>query len=198
MADLTGFRVKYTEEGGTQLWRQFPTKLDNGVGCGRDGCVTCEQLDEQKLDCYSRSVVYESVCLICHPDGRKAKPEDDMIQSGAGTYTGETSRSLFERAGEHYKDAKNLDKDCHIIKHWFLDHPSEVRAPTFHFKIIGKYKDCLTRKLKEAVRLQNRPGTLNSKGEFGGGRIPRMVIEKSEYESKREQIEEFQRCEEID
>ena len=64
-------------------------------------------------------------------------------------------------------------------------------------RIYKVYKDCLTRQLKETVWLQDRQGTLNSKGEFGGGRIPRMVIEKNEYESKKEQIERFRRCEEM-
>ena len=45
LADLTGFRIKYTGEGVTQLRRQFSTKFDNGLEC-----VTCDQLDEQKLD----------------------------------------------------------------------------------------------------------------------------------------------------
>lgn len=104
LADLTGFRIKYTEEGGTQLWRQFSTKLDIGLECGREGCVTCDQLDEQKLDCFSRSVVYESVCLLCHPDGKKVKPGDNIIQSGAGTYTGETSRSIEKTDYENKKE----------------------------------------------------------------------------------------------
>ena len=78
-----------------------------------------------------------------------------------------------------------LCKDSHIVKHWFLDHPNETKPPEFELKIIGRYKDCLTRKIKEVVRLQNRPGTTNSKGEWGGGRIPRLKIEKLDYEIKK-------------
>ena len=63
---------------------------------------------------------------------------------------------------------------------------------------LGKYNDCLTRQIKEALRIQNRPGTVNSKGEFGGGRIPRLKIDKSEYESKMDRLKELKEEEEID
>ena len=191
LADLTGFRIRYTEEGGTQLWRFFNTGLAAGLECGRAQCVTCGQDDEVKINCFTRSVVYESVCLICHPDGRKAKNGEEMIQDGNGTYTGETSRSIFERVREHSDNATSLDKDSHMVKHWFLEHPEKEEMPNFKFKIVGKYGDCLTRQIKEAVRISHRPGTLNSKGEFGGGRIPRLVIEKTEYEEKKARMEEI-------
>ena len=61
------------------------------------------------------------------------------------------------------------------------------------FRVLGKYKDCLTRQLKEAIRVQNRPDNLNSKGEFGGGTIPRLVVEKSDWESKVDMIERAKR-----
>ena len=178
--------------------RHFSTKLDEGLLCGRVKCTTCSQKDDKKVDCFSRSVVYESVCMLCHPDGKKPKKGDPMVMSGEGTYTGETSRSIFERAGEHLEDLNGLNKDSHMVKHWFLDHPNETNPPEFEFKIIGKYKDCLTRQIKEAVRLQNRPGTTNSKGEWGGGRIPRLKIEKSEYETKKEMLIEQKEAEEVE
>ena len=197
-AELTDFRIKFTEEGGVQLWRHFSTKLDEGLECGRAKCTTCSQKDERKLNCFSRSVVYESVCMICHPDGKKPKRGDPMVMPGEGTYTGETSRSVFERAGEHLEDLKSLNKESHMVKHWFLDHPGERDPPKFDFKIIGKYNDCLTRQIKEAMRIQNRPGTENSKGEFGGGRIPRLKIDKSEYEAKMDRLKELKEAEEME
>ena len=61
LADLTGFRIRYMEEGGTPLWRFFSTKLDAGQECGRDKCATCPQEDEVKTNCFARSVVYISL-----------------------------------------------------------------------------------------------------------------------------------------
>ena len=39
---------------------------------------------------------------------------------------------------------------------------------------------------------------MNSKGEFGGGRIPRLKIDKSKYESKMHRLRELKEAEEID
>ena len=56
-----------------------------------------------------------------------------------------------------------------MVKHWFTSHSLLENPPPFRFKIVGKYKDCLTRQLKEAVILGGRP---NSKGEFGVTQYP--------------------------
>ena len=143
-------------------------------------------------------MVYESSCTICHPGGVTEKPGDSMVSSGMGLYTGETSRSLCERAGEHVAAAKGLERGSHMVKHWFLDHPGLSELPKFKFRIVGKYKDSMTRQIKEAIRVQNRPGNLNSKGEFGGSTIPRLVVEVTDYEKKKAEFEKRKREEEED
>ena len=112
------------------------------------------------------------------------------MEDGAGTYTGETSRSIFERVGEHYGDLESLRKDSHMVKHWFTSHATLEEAPPFRFKLVGKFKDCLTRQLKEAVILGGKPLSLNSKGEFGNCTIPRLTIEPDLYKQKLKEIEE--------
>ena len=82
-------------------------------------------------------IVYESSCTLCYPGGKVDKPEDGMIASGKGIYTGETSRSLWERAGEHMGAASGLDRGSHMVKHWFLDHPGEGSLPTFKFRVLS-------------------------------------------------------------
>ena len=100
------------------------------------------------------SVVYQTSCELCHPPGiDKDKRPTRGMEQGEGTYTGETNRSLFERVGEHYGDMESLEKDSHIVKHWFTTHPTLDTAPPFRFRIVGKFKDCLTRQLTEAVIL---------------------------------------------
>ena len=71
-----------------------------------------------------------------------------------------------------------------MVKHWFTSHPELDKAPTFRFEVIRKFKDCLTRQLKEAVMLQSMPNSLNSKGEFGRCEIQRLVIEDDSYKLK--------------
>ena len=111
-----------------------------------------------------------------------------MVEQGGGLYIGETSRSLYERVGEHFEDANKLERESHMVKHWFLHHQEETKAPKFKFRILGQYRDAMTRQIKEALRVQNRPGNLNSKGEFGGQTIPRLVVEQSEYEKRKDDI----------
>ena len=184
---ITGFRMRITEEAGTPLWTQLSSnRLDDGGVCGRTDCETCKQPDERKLDCFQRSVVYESACVICHPDGAKEKPGDKMIKDGKGIYVGETSRSIFERTFEHHGRARSLDEGSFMVKHWFTSHPEEDVQPGFRFRIVGRYKDCLTRQLKEAVRMGHRHGNLNSKAEWGACNIPRLRIEKEEFAKQKD------------
>ena len=56
----------------------------------------------------------------------------------------------------------------------------------------------MSRQVKEAIRIQNRPGSLNSKGEYGGGRITRLVVEKSAVDKKKEEIKTRRKQEEED
>ena len=195
---ITGFRIKFIEEGGTPIWRQFSTKLRGGEAFGRGGCYTCRQDDDSKVNCYTRSTVYESSCLLCHPGGKKDKMGSTMVEQGGGLYIGETSRSLYERVGEHFEDANKLERESHMVKHWFLHHQEETKAPKFKFRILGQYRDAMTRQIKEALRVQNRPGNLNSKGEFGGQTIPRLVVEQSEYEKRKDDILKNRQNEEED
>ena len=147
------------------------------------------------MDCFANSVVYQYSCDLCHLPGRDKESAKSM-DNGEGTYTGETSRSLYERVKEHYGAMESLRKDSHMVKHWFNTHPTLDKAPPFRFKIIGQYKDCLTRQLKEAVILVKKPNSLNSKGEFGGGSIPRLTIESDRYKMKMKEIEEKEKDDE--
>ena len=103
---------------------------------------TCPQGSNPPVECFARSIVYQSTCTICHKDGEQQENRtggSSCRQDGGGTYTGETSRSLYERVKEHLSNAKDLKKDSHIVKHWFLKHPQLQTQPTFKFKIIGKF-----------------------------------------------------------
>ena len=78
----------------------------------------------------------------------------------------------------------------------FTSHPTLEEAPPFMFKLVRKFKDCLTRQLKEAVILGGKPLSLNSKGEFGNCTIPRLTIEPDLYKQKLKEIEKRQNEEE--
>ena len=66
-----------------------------------------------------------------------------------------------------------------------------MEQPAFRFRIIGKFKDCLSRQIAEAVRLSLRPNSLNSKGEYGRCVIPRLVVEESAFLRQKREKEEY-------
>ena len=75
IAEMVGYRVRVVESSGTQLCRLLPnTNPWAGQHCGRDGCYTCNQGDENLENCQKRKILYESSCTLCNP------PEDE----GAG------------------------------------------------------------------------------------------------------------------
>ena len=73
MANITGFRIKYQEAGGTQLARMFSTDLARDLPCGRNECWPCNSTQEGKIkNCRARSVLYETSCKVCNPDTEDA------------------------------------------------------------------------------------------------------------------------------
>ena len=197
LAGLTGFRVKIVESGGSQLRQVLPnTNPWAGMKCGRSKCWTCAQNDETAINCFKRNVLYESQCMWCNPpettgeeagkEKRKSKDKNKKKLEEKAVYVGETSRSLFERTSEHFKDAMKRKPDSHIRKHWDEAHPGK-EMPPFTFKIVQSFQDCLTRQVSEAVRIGLRGEVLNSKSEFSRCSIARLVVEKPEWEKKEEE-----------
>ena len=90
LADITGFRIKTVENGGTSLANMFSTSLKDGKICGRSDCPTCWQEDEQHIDCFQRNLVYESYCTICAPeaDGRSSRRMETLRLDTPGVYVG--------------------------------------------------------------------------------------------------------------
>ena len=198
LARLTGFRVRFTETGGTQLRHQFPcTNIWKGSGSGLTDCPTCQQGDEQPQNCFARNLLYESHCSVCSVDLKDGKKKRDLKNGkivGPGVYVGETSRSLHERMKEHFGDSKSKKRqeESHMYKHWENCHPDGTQ-PAFKIKTIAKFKDCLTRQLAESVRIQLREEVLNSKSEYSRCHVHRLVIEKNEQEEKKQEEKRLKR-----
>ena len=199
MVAMTGFKVSYTELAGVKLGRIFTPNLSKGQPCGRESCQPCTKNDPDKIqNCRTRSILYQSACSVCNPPGRKDKKtshrEDDDHTPAIreGIYYGESSRSLAERAAEHFKDAKNFDKGSHMVKHWIEKHPEMNTLPPFTITILRSFKDCLTRQVSEAVTMYlSKDKLLNSKNEYVQNCISRVTVEEDKYQRKlRERQEE--------
>ena len=147
-------------------------------------------MDEKRVNCKQRNILYESYCTECNPDDIKQGKKDEItfLREGKGVYVGESARSLYERSKEHIADRESKKEDSHQIKHWILSHPEMQEPPAFRFKIIKTFKDPMSRQLSEAVRIELRGSDiLNSKGEYNRCRVPRLRVDMTEWQQKQQQ-----------
>jgi hypothetical protein len=184
---MTGFRVKFQEAGGLQLKNCFSTDLSRGDHCGRKVCPPCEQDTENRQNCQTQNILYETKCLLCNPPTSTHKEDaHKKPASRNGIYYGESSRSFQERMAEHEKDADTFSQKSHVIKHWMTDHRDEKIKPPFAYKIIRRYKDCLSRQVGEAIKIQHTgDNILNSKCEYLSNNISRLTVMEDDWERKR-------------
>ena len=180
LENLLGFRLKIVERTGMSLRNLLPnTNPWGGAHCSRDDCRPCNQPGEEVADCTRRSLVYESICLDCNPDGTKKGEVKDARRDIPSVYVGETARSLYERGREHWEDWKKKSTDSHILKHWTIHHQG-LGEPNFILKVVGFHRTALSRQVGEAVRIVGRGVVLNSKGEFNRCKISRLRLEEEE------------------
>ena len=192
--------MRYQEAGGIQLARMFSTELAKGQHCGREDCQPCGTGEKRNPNSKQSNIVYESRCKACNKEkdasslqeGKENDHQEKQIKKGI--YIGETSRSLFERSREHVKNAMDLEQGSHMVKHWLSVHGEEKECPQFVFKILGTYKDCLSRQVSEAVKIHYSPDELlNSKNEYNANCIARVCVDETKFEKKkREKMESIE------
>ena len=183
---IIGCKVKVVERSGTSIARLFPlTRLWDGVPCARDDCVTCGQEGETIYPCNMRSLTYQNICLVCHPEGGSKKAKLNMESVVPGVYIGESARSLYERGREHWRGFKERREDSHIWKHQVLHHGGNT-APKFHLRPVEFHRTALHRQLSEAVKISRfgEENLLNSRGEYNRSRIARLSLGDAEEEKK--------------
>ena len=174
---LMGFKIKVVERTGTALKDLFSlSDVWNGGACSREDFTTCRQGFEEIPDCTRRSIIYESICKKCIPDAMKPGPVGTPKTKTPCIYVGESSCSMYERAGEHWKAYKQRKPDSHIWKHHLVHHNGEGE-PEMVFKMVGKFKTALTRQVTEAVTIRRRGiMALNSKSEYDRCKIHRLTV----------------------
>ena len=163
---LTGDIVKIVERSGSAmkgLLVKSNPGADGGV-CDRKDCPICNHGEGKNGNCKKRNVVYKTICDRC-----KEKGQDRC-------YYGETSRTGFERGGEHWRDYRDGAEESHMYKHWMNDHFGESR-PRFTMQIVRSHMSAFSRQIHEAVLIDmNGDKVLNSKGEFNTCQLPRLSV----------------------
>ena len=189
---IMGYKLRVVERTGRSIVTIFPqSTIWRGEQCGREECVTCYQGGEGLPDCTRRGVVYESICTECNPGAMKKGELGEMRQGAPSLYVGESSRSIQERAKEHWGAARRGDKDSHMVRHQAIVHKGE--QPAFLFKVVSNPRTALSRQIMEAVRIRRRGGAgsiLNSKAEFNRCHIPRLVVEEEDEEQRTKRLGE--------
>ena len=105
LAKLTKYNVKVVEMSGMQLIRLFQ-RVHSPKSCHWSYCPVCPlNVSKGSSKCRASNVVYEAKCIECLELFNNGMLQENEI----GTYIGETSRTLVERAVEHVKGAIDLD-----------------------------------------------------------------------------------------
>ena len=108
MEPALGFRMKVLERTVITLGSKFSqSSLWGSKACGRENFITCTQEAEELPPCTRSNLLYENICSECNP-GATIKGELSSMKEGAPSlYVGETSRTIYERAGEHWGGVKD-------------------------------------------------------------------------------------------
>ena len=108
-------------------------------------------------------------------------------------YQGETSRGIYTMASQHQDDyVSNFTRGRKAKSSWMWDHieghhegrPGQDYREDFTFRLLGAFRDCLSRQTDEAVRLEmvevygRLPG---DKGEGAGGTIVETLNGRGEF-----------------
>ena len=121
-------------------------------GCLQESCIACRDERGAGGNCRRSNVNYEIECQLC-PPGQRAK------------YIGESSRNLFTRGQEHESRYRNKKKESFMLKHQVKFHRGEEAK--FKAKVTGSDRDCLTRQVREAVKIRRcQVPIMNGKSEW--------------------------------
>ena len=143
-------RFRIIEKGGPTIERSLMKPNPIGrEGCNKSDCIVCNQDGGGRM-CHKGNVCYTMECRFKECD--------------AG-YDGETHRNAYTRGLEHMRKYQRKNENSFIFKHQVGKHNSQ--PANFGMRVVGSFKDPLSRQVTEAVMIKNHQGTLlNSKAEF--------------------------------
>ena len=159
-------RLKIVEKGGVKL-RQILAKPDPFPKrpCDEPTCPLCKksefisEVSATKIPCDTQSIGYRWTCIHCKH-----------------TYEGESGRSARTRTKEHVSSIRRGNPANPMVKHNITMHPNA--KPLFGIKILGAFKDPLSRQAEEGVRIYsaNPNKIMNSKTEFHHPALKRISL----------------------
>jgi hypothetical protein len=145
--------------------------------CGRHNCPLDWMKGGCQEKCFAESITYQAHCTRC----RKAQLDSGVREKSVKdqVYEGESSRSLYTRTGQHFRDYIKEASKYHqnppvhsshqnsgqveeeggssfMWDHVLEAHQGQVSGDhtrDFQFKITGQFRDPLTRELEESTQI---------------------------------------------
>ena len=149
----SGLKFRIVEQGGVTIKKRVQKSKPTATPwCAEVDCIACKGERGGGGNCRQSNIEYSMDCCLC-PDSRPT------------AYHGETSRNLYTRAGEHYRDYHKGEEDSWIGKHQLEMHGGAQAE--FTAKVTNSFRDCLTRQVSEAVTIRrSEKEVLNGKSEW--------------------------------
>ena len=148
--------------------------------------LQCRICNNDTVNCSPSNKVFEAKCDDCTGmvGGKISVLEGDVNVSKVFKYIGESSRPFRMRAKEHWDKLEALRPESFMLSHWMLQLGTQMLPPNFSFKLVGKYGDCLSRQLSEALYIEEF-GNLDRKSEYTNNHISRLEAGLSDREKCR-------------
>ena len=112
----------------------------------------------------------------------------------AREYDGETGRTLFTRSNQHYGDYSThvVGDKREKISSWMWDHTRDAHSGNISdnprddckFRLVGMFKDCLSRQLEEAVRIDSVEQSGRRVGDRSGRKVMSLNRKEEHYQPR--------------
>ena len=160
--------------------------------CGRPDCPLADNQGGCKEMCYQENIGYVGKCTRCEADQlAQGVNEDDMV---ANEYDGESGRTLYTRSNQHYEDYSThvVGSRRHEVSSWMWDHTSEAHGGVisenhkedYTFRLVGQFRDCLSRQLEEAIRIDSVEQSGHRLGERNKKKVKSLNRKEEHYQPK--------------
>ena len=177
---MTSFKTKIVEGVGSKLKNLLSNSNPwKGRTCGRI-CIPVDSQERRNRIAEKETSYMNQNTLTVTLRKKSTRRMERILKTRAfpSIYVGESGRSLHERAKEHWSDFESRSGDSHILKHW-LNHHGGQGTPKFRIDGIKYCQDTPRRQVSEAVRIQYRGQTLNSKSGFNRSGLSMLVLPES-------------------
>ena len=157
-----GMRVKLAMRGGKKICQDAKSEPMGDGKCGRQECETCYN-GGGGGGCMRKGSVYQYECQQC------------PLEHCSATYTGETSRGVYQRSLEHREAMTAQQPENPMVKHAMIQHGGTM--PEFKLTALSSHRTPMERQNREGVQIMMGSGqiTLNSRAEFYQIPIVRVV-----------------------